>query len=320
MLRTSAPREVFAGPPEGPLSTIAEALCDANEHLLPGRPGRRGRPLWPSRPAVAALADGLRAALFPGPFGPVDLAPGGVRAYLTAQLEKLQPALEEQIRRGLSIACEHADSAPAGCPACARRAAETAAALLGRLPAIRRVLETDLRAAFASDPAATFLEETLQATPGLRAITDHRLAHELHGLGVPLVPRLIAELARAATGIDIHPGAEIGPHFFIDHGAGVVIGETCRLGARVRLYQGVTLGARGFSDDPYGFLSARGPRRPVIGDDVVIHAGATVAGEVTVGAGAIVGGNVWLTHDVPPGARVTQGRLVHDTFEDGAGI
>jgi serine O-acetyltransferase len=319
MLTTSNPLPFAANTPDDALSRIADGICAANQQLFAGR--RRQRPLRPSRAAVAALVQDLRAALFPGQFGGPDLAPEGVRDYVAVRLERIRPALREQIRRGLSISCEHAEaSGAAACAACDARAVEATEALLGRLPAIRRLLESDLRAAFASDPAATFLEETLYCFPGILAIAQHRIAHQLHLLSIPLLPRIISTLAHAETGIDIHPGAEIGPHFFIDNGTGVVIGETAQIGARVRLHQGVTIGARGFSEDPYLFLARDGARHPVIGDDVVIHAGASVLGPVTIGVGAVIGGNVWLTKDVPAGAHVTQGRPEYDVLQDGGGI
>jgi serine O-acetyltransferase len=302
-------------------SQVVDGLCAANQDLLHGRGRRRGRHALPSRGAVAAVVEDLRAVMFPGHFGATDLAPSSIRYYVGAQLDKLQVALTEQVRRGLVLACNHRGVTAAGeCQLCDYRAVEATRALVGCLPAIRRTLETDLKAAYASDPAAKFLDETLYCYPGILAITQHRIAHELHKLSIPLIPRIISELAHAATGIDIHPGAEIGPSFFIDHGTGVVIGETCQIGARVRLYQGVTLGARSFSTDPDGFLVKGLPRHPIIGDDVVIYAGATILGRVTIGEGAEIGGNVWLTRDVPANARVTQARLQHDAFEDGSGI
>jgi serine O-acetyltransferase len=152
------------------------------------------------------------------------------------------------------------------------------------------------------------------------AITQHRIAHQLNGLGVPLIPRIISELAHSATGIDIHPGAAIGRSFFIDHGTGVVIGETCSIGERVRIYQGVTLGARGFPTDDDGHPVKGLPRHPVVEDDVVVYAGATILGHITIGKGATIGGNVWLTRSVAPGTRVTQAQYRHDTFEAGSGI
>ena len=310
----------FRDPAADSFAEVVEEICAANEDLLRGRRKQRGRHALPSRSAVAAVVDDLRGVLFPGHFGATDLAPTSVRYYVGAQLDKLQVTLAEQLRRGFSLLCDHDEVTGTGeCRSCDQQAVDATEALVVRLPAVRRALETDLKAAYACDPAARFLDETLYCYPGVSAIIQHRIAHELHALSVPLIPRIISELAHAATGIDIHPGAKIGPFFFIDHGTGVVIGETCEVGARVRLYQGVTLGARGFPIDADGQLF-KGPRHPIIGDDVVIYAGATVLGRVTIGEGAVIGGNVWLTRDVPAGGRVTQARPQQDTYQDGSGI
>jgi serine O-acetyltransferase len=193
-------------------------------------------------------------------------------------------------------------------------------AFAARLPAVRTLLGSDAQAAFDGDPAATSPDEAVFSYAGLTAVIHHRLAHELHGLGVPLIPRIIAELAHSSTGIDIHPGAQIGASFFIDHGTGVVIGETCVIGDRVRLYQGVTLGAKSFPTDESGRPVKGLPRHPVVEDDVVIYAGATILGRVTIGRGASIGGNVWITQDVKPGSRVSQAESRQLVFEFGAGI
>jgi serine O-acetyltransferase len=318
MSSQAARQSALRSGPEVPVDVI-EALCAANDTLLRGRWQQRGpRPL-PSRTAVVTLMEDLRAALFPGHFGATDLTAANLRAYVGAQLDKVRVNLAEQIRRALSFTCEHeVPSTTAPCRTCDREASDATVALVNRLPAIRRLLESDLQAAYASDPAARLLDETLYCYPGILAITNHRIAHELHRRGVPLIPRMISELAHSATGIDIHPGAQIGTHFFIDHGTGVVIGETCVIGSRVRLYQGVTLGARRTAVDPDGFLARGEPRHPIIGDDVIIYAGATVLGRITIGGGATIGGNVWLTRDVAPGARVTQAFLQHNAVEESA--
>ncbi len=156
--------------------------------------------------------------------------------------------------------------------------------------------------------------------PGVAAIIRHRLAHGLHRLGAPMLARIISEATHSATGIDIHPGAEIGESFFIDHGTGVVIGGTAIIGRGVRLYQAVTLGAKRFELDEHGALIKNYPRHPIIEDDVVIYAGATILGRITIGRGSVIAGNVWLTHSVPPGATITQAQLRSDVFEDGGGI
>ena len=179
------------------------------------------------------------------------------------------------------------------------------------LPDIRRLLDTDVLAAYQGDPAAHSVDEVLLCYPGVLAMVHHRLAHRLYTLDLPLLARIVAELAHGQTGIDIHPGAQIGPSFFIDHGTGVVIGETAVIGQRVRVYQAVTLGAKRFPTDAEGKLQKGLPRHPLVEDDVVIYAGATILGRVTLGQGATIGGNVWITDDVPAGASVTQAGLLN---------
>jgi serine O-acetyltransferase len=186
---------------------------------------------------------------------------------------------------------------------------------------VRRLLETDVRAAYEGDPAAGSRSEILLCYPGVSALINHRIAHELYRLSVPLLPRVISEQAHAVTGIDIHPGAQIGERFFIDHGTGVVIGETAIIGNGVRLYQGVTLGARRFPVDENGVLVKGQPRHPIIEDDVVIYAGATVLGRITIGKGSSIGGNVWVTQSMPAGSQITQAKIRHeDMYEGGGGI
>ncbi len=186
-----------------------------------------------------------------------------------------------------------------------RDAKEIVAAFAARLPEVRRLVETDVTAAYEGDPAATSRMEVVMSYPGLYAVTVHRLAHELYRLKVPIIPRVMSELAHSKTGIDIHPGATIGERFFIDHGTGVVIGETCVIGRNVRLYQGVTLGGLSFAKDASGALVKGLKRHPNIEDDVVIYANATIlGGETTIGAGSEIGGNVWLHASVPPNSRV----------------
>ncbi|HVW24874.1 MAG TPA: serine O-acetyltransferase EpsC [Polyangiaceae bacterium] len=310
-------RPPAAPDPASPLADVVDALCTANEDLLRGWRRERGRHLLPSRDAVAGVVEDLRAVLFPGHFGSSDLSASGLRYYVGARLEKARAALTEQVRRGLSFACEHGVE---DCSVCAGRAFDVMEELVTRLPAVRALLESDVHAAYDGDPAAKFIDETLFCYPGVAAIIEHRIAHELYRLDVPLIPRIVSELSHSATGIDIHPGAEIGGSFFIDHGTGVVIGETCSIGQRVRIYQGVTLGARGFASDENGRLVKEQLRHPIVEDDVVIYAGATILGRITIGKGATIGGNVWLTYNVPPGSRVTQAQARQETFWDGSGI
>ena len=183
---------------------------------------------------------------------------------------------------------------------------QAAMAFMDNLPEIRRLLAGDAKAAYEGDPAATSPGETIFCYPSLRAMFHHRIAHELYKLKVPVIPRIISEMAHSTTGIDIHPGAAIGEEFFIDHGTGVVIGETCIIGRNCRLYQGVTLGALSFPKNADGTLTKGNPRHPILCDNVTVYAGATILGRVTVGKGAVIGGNVWITQDVQEGARITQ--------------
>jgi serine O-acetyltransferase len=277
-------------------------MCSSADGLM--RPGSRApHQSLPSREALASIVDGLRAVLFPGYVGVHgEPTPEALEFHVGATLDRAIRTLAEQVRRALCFAC--ADRAPAECTGCEARADDMTAGFVGRLPEVRRLLATDVRAAYDGDPAATSPAETILCYPGVLALTCQRLAHELHLLGVPLLPRMITEHAHTLTGIDIHPGARIGERFFIDHGTGVVIGETTEIGNGVRLYQGVTLGARSFPLDERGHPVKGIPRHPIVEDDVIVYSGATILGRITVGAGSIIGGNVWLTRSVPPGSRI----------------
>lgn len=298
------------------LRDVVDRLCAAQHDDFSRSPSMRQ--LLPSRDAVVRIVEALRAALFPGYFGDREFDEDSLRFHVGATLDRVRGELEEQIRRGLCSVCEEPD--PWRCRQCEADAATIASAFLGRLPEIRRVLGTDVQAAYNGDPAATSAAETILCYPGILAITNYRLAHELYQLGVRLVPRMMTEYAHAITGIDIHPGTKIGEQFFIDHGTGVVIGETAVIGNRVRVYQGVTLGAKSFPLDAHGHPIKGIPRHPIIEDDVTIYSGATILGRVTIGANSIIGGNVWVTRDVPRNGRVSQVEARHGEFVGGAGI
>jgi serine O-acetyltransferase len=289
------------------LAAVVRQLCEADDGLA--RPGARGGyTQLPSRDAMDAVIEDLLAVLFPGYFGSVSpLGDDVLPFHVGATLDRAMRALGEQVRRAFCFGCESRD--PDRCPECERRADGLTGTFLARLPDIRRLLSSDVRAAYEGDPAATSPAETILCYPGVFALACQRIAHQLYALGVPLLPRLITEHAHSATGIDIHPGAQIGGRFFIDHGTGVVVGETSVIGSGVRLYQGVTLGALSFPLDENGHPMKGLPRHPIVEDDVIIYGGATVLGRITIGAGSIIGGNVWLTESVPPGSRVTQGRV-----------
>ena len=262
-----------------------------------------GREL-PSRDALGDILKGLKGVLFPMRLGPSDLRQVSEDFFVGHTLGSVLHALHAQVRLELHYTARH--QAAVDSAALDAQATRITRDFATALPGIRRLLDSDVVAAFEGDPAARSVDEVLLCYPGVLAMIYHRVAHRLYCFGVPLLARIVAELAHAETGIDIHPGARIGPGFFIDHGTGVVIGETAVIGARVRLYQAVTLGARSFPVDADGKPLKGQPRHPTLEDEVVIYAGATVLGRITVGRGASIGGNVWLTHDVAPGAHITQ--------------
>jgi len=271
----------------------------------------------PSRKAVARIVDGLFAALFPTHFVLPDLTDEGIDYFVGQTLDATLRSLVNQVRLELQFAARQPDQTSRDQ---AQQATRITREFAARLPEVRALLENDILAAYQGDPAAKSVEEVRVCYPGIWAITHHRLAHQLSLLGVPLLARIIAELAHSATGIDIHPGAKIGASFFIDHGTGVVIGETAIIGRRVRLYQAVTLGAKRFPVGEDGTLIKGIPRHPIVEDDVVIYAGATILGRVTIGRGSTIGGNVWLTRSVPPGSNITQAQVRSEEFDEGAGI
>ncbi|MGD9728074.1 MAG: serine O-acetyltransferase EpsC [Nitrospiraceae bacterium] len=259
----------------------------------------------PSRKALLGILDGLCAVLFPTHYGRTDLNEGNIDYFVGNQLHLTLSELQDQVRKGLLFM---SDSHDAQENRLTQTAIDITANFAAQLPAIRALLFSDLQAAYRGDPAATNPSEILLCYPGMTAIIYYRLAHELHRWGAPLLARLISDIAHSNTGIDIHPAAEIGGHFFIDHGTGVVIGETTIIGRHVRLYQAVTLGAKRFPEDENGLIKGNA-RHPIVEDDVVIYAGATILGRITIGKGSIIGGNVWLTQSVPPGSNVIQAQM-----------
>jgi serine O-acetyltransferase len=271
----------------------------------------------PSRAAVEEIVEQLRACLFPEHFGLPELTEQSIDYYVGHTLDGTLRSLTEQVRRCLDLAV--ASPEHNGQP-CLGRANELVQAFAAKIPQILDLLESDVLAAYEGDPSAKSLDEVMLCFPGVAAITYYRLAHALYELNIPLLARIVAEYAHSTTGIDIHPGARIGKSFFIDHGTGVVIGETAVIGERVRIYQGVTLGAKSFPVDAQGAIVKGAPRHPIIEDDVVIYAGATILGRVTIGSGSSIGGNVWLTRSVPPGSRITQAQVRSEFFDGGGGI
>ena len=271
-----------------------------------------GREL-PSKESVKHIVEDLCGILFPMRLGPPDLRQESEDFYIAHTLDRTLNALLEQVKLTLLYEARYRASATIRDSnhlpdekALQERAHKVVQDFANTLPIIRRTLDSDVQAAYNGDPAARSVDEVLLCYPGILAIIHHRLAHQLYISNVPLLARLISEQAHSLTGIDIHPGAQIGSGFFIDHGTGVVIGETCIIGERVRIYQAVTLGAKRFETDDEGQLQKDYVRHPIVEDDVVIYAGATILGRVVIGQGSVIGGNVWLTKSVPAGSQIMQ--------------
>ncbi len=256
----------------------------------------------PSRDDLTAIMELIRAVIFPGYYMEPDINAANISFYTGAKLDKVLSALKEQIKRGLCFECVNRGNKD--CTGCDSIAEEKAYSFIEALPEIRRMLSLDVEAAFEGDPAAVDVGETIFCYPGVRMMTSYRVAHALYNIGVPLIPRIITEMAHSETGIDIHPRARIGERFFMDHGTGIVIGGTCVIGNNVKVYQGVTLGAKSFHKDEEGNLVKGVPRHPIVEDDVVIYSNATILGRVTIGKGAVIGGNTWIIEDVPAGSRI----------------
>ena len=265
---------------------------------------RDGEPL-PSAKILYEIIELSRSILFPGYYGNSTVNSRTINYHIGVNVETLFGLLTEQILAGLCFG-----NPDERCDECVNSKREEAAALaaefISRLPHMRRVLATDVEAAYKGDPAATSLGEVIFCYPAIKAISNYRIAHELLILGVPLIPRIITEMAHSETGIDIHPAAQIGTHFAIDHGTGVVIGATSIIGNNVKLYQGVTLGAKSFPLDEDGKPIKGIPRHPILEDDVIVYSNATILGRITIGEGATVGGNIWVTENVPAGVRIVQ--------------
>lgn len=273
-----------------------------------GRSSELGIRELPSRAAIKEIIDQLIGALFPMRLGPIDLREESEDFYVGHTLDRALEALLVQVRLELRYFARQRGETN-GELALQEQAITIVQDFANALPRLRRLLDTDVLAAYQGDPAARSVDEVLLCYPGILAVIHHRLANHLYKAGLPLLARIGSEIAHSATGIDIHPGAEIGHSFFIDHGTGVVIGETAVIGDRVRIYQAVTLGAKRFEVDDSGQLVKGQPRHPIIEDDVVIYAGATILGRITIGKGSTIGGNVWVTRSVPEGSNITQATL-----------
>ncbi len=300
----------------GDHATLAERLV-ASGDAVEFQALKKGR--WPDRALVLATIDRLHRLLIAETLPP-SAAGEEPAARVACELAEIEQVLAAQIRLALEFPSRLGEESMPDDAALDRDSSRLARELLSRLPMLRERVFEDAQAAWRGDPSCRHPIEALYAFPGVFAITRHRIAHILYELDVPLLPRLVAEDAHQKTGIDIHAGATIGREFFIDHGTGVVIGETANVGDRVTLYQGVTLGAKSFPVDATGRLVKGLPRHPIVEDDVTIYASATVLGRITVGRGSVIGGNVWLTHSVPPKSRVAQAAPLQSGFEHGAGI
>lgn len=291
--------------------TLTQAVSElSDKHSYEGlfHQYKDGDPL-PSGKSLRRIVELSREILFPGYFGNSTVHRRTINYHIGVNVEELFDLLTEQIQAGLCFGLENtpSDNVIKKIPD-RDTAASIAARFISRLPEIRRILATDVEAAYYGDPAATCFGEIICCYPIIRAITNYRIAHELYMLNVPLIPRIITEMAHSETGIDIHPGAQIGHHFTIDHGTGVVIGATCIIGNNVKLYQGVTLGAKSFPLDENGNPIKGIARHPILEDDVIVYSNATILGRITIGKGATIGGNIWVTESVPAGSRIVQRR------------
>ena len=292
------------------ISQIVSQLRDLRLASLEHRKRRDRPPKLPSRKVLQSIVEGLGAAMFPNRLGLPDLKDEGLDYFVGHTLDVVLRDLVTQVKLELNFAADTLNQLERNTEVVATEAAKTPVEIVRefakQLPTIRLLLDTDIKAAFEGDPAARSVDEVLVCYPGILAIIHYRLAHVLHQLGLPLIARMVSEIAHSATGIDIHPGAQIDERFFIDHGTGVVIGETTIIGKHVRIYQAVTLGAKRFPTDEDGNLLKGHARHPIVEDDVVIYAGATVLGRITIGQGSSIGGNVWLTRSVPANSNITQ--------------
>ncbi|MCM1163902.1 MAG: serine acetyltransferase [Muribaculaceae bacterium] len=285
------------------VESVVDALCDFDSmhHICPGHRGE-GEPLLSNESVwrIVRLACGL---MFPGFYDDSVVSASELRSHMTIDCHELRRLLKHQICAALCFAdsdCRRSlDSVY-------DEAEQSTTAFIEALPSMRGILDTDIDATFLGDPAATSTHEVIVCYPGLRATMSYRIAHQLLTLNVPILPRMISEQAHSETGIDIHPGATIGKSFVIDHGTGVVIGATAIIGDGVKIYQGVTLGARSFVKDENDNPVKGIPRHPIIGDNVVIYSNSTILGRITVGAGAVIGGNLWVTSPVAPGEKLIQ--------------
>lgn len=294
-------------------------LSDRNSYATVCHQYKIGEPMMSSE-RLAILVNKLREILFPGYFGNTTLDPVAIKFYMGVYIDEVFEILTEQVLAGLCFQCNDDSSIEDKILRYTENSRVIASDFIASLPKLRQILTTDVEAAYLGDPAAKGRAEVVFCYPAIRAISSYRIAHRLFELGVPLIPRIITEMAHSETGIDINPEAVIGEYFTIDHGTGTVIGATCIIGRNVKLYQGVTLGAKSFPLDDNGNPIKGIPRHPIIEDDVIIYAQATILGRVTIGAGSVIGGNVWVTKSLPKNSKIVQNQAKELSFFDGAGI
>ena len=277
------------------ITTAVEALSSVASLEGLSHQHRSGHPL-PSGQILKEIIEISRSILFPGFYGAPLIDMSTLPYHLGVSVQRLYELLCDQIYAGL---CFGNSDLPQR-----ERAEEYASHIISRLPELRRVLSTDVHANYDGDPAAESYGEIISCYPAIKALVNYRLAHEIHLLGVPLIPRMMTEMAHSETGIDIHPAAQIGEYFSIDHGTGVVIGATCIIGDHVKLYQGVTLGAKSFPLDADGNPIKGIPRHPILQDNVIVYSNATILGRITIGEGSVIGANLWVTEDMEPNTKV----------------
>lgn len=299
------------------LASTIKKLADFNSFKSVCHEHKAGEPM-PSINVLTDIVELAREILFPGYFDDSSINPESIHYYIGVNTEKLFDHLSKQILAGLCFSCGKSEAY--SYTDHREKAIEMAIQFVEALPEIRRRLVTDVEAAFLGDPAAKSFGEVIFCYPAIKAISNYRIAHELVKIGVPLIPRIISEMAHSETGIDIHPEAKIDEYFTIDHGTGVVLGATCIIGKNVKIFQGVTLGAKSFPVDENGNPIKGIPRHPILEDNVIIYSNASILGRVVIGKGSVIGGNVWVTSNVPPGSKIIQVKPKDTVYIDGGGI
>lgn len=297
--------------------SAVRSLVDAKSFDILCHQHRTGESM-PSTEKLRVTVEKIRQIVFPGYFGEINLKSDTLPYYMGVLIDEVYELMAEQIFSGLCFICEK--ESERDLDGKRAKAEKIAFKFMNGLAELRRILITDVNAAYLGDPAANSIGEVIFCYPAIRAISSYRIAHSLFALGVPLIPRIITEMAHSETGIDINPEAIIGEYFTIDHGTGVVIGSTSIIGKNVKLFQGVTLGAKSFPLDENGNPVKGIPRHPIVEDNVVIYSSATILGRITIGHDSVIGGNIWVTNDLPANSRVVQNKNRNADFFNGGGI